>query len=274
MKPQLQKKVNFAIKLLQNAAQFYPDIELCYSGGKDSDVILELAKMAKIPFTPIYKNTTIDPPGTIAHVIEKGVQIVRPKKTFFQLIENRGVPSRFARFCCAELKEYKIKDAAILGIRREESRARSERYKEPEMCRVYSKTENVHQILPILDWTSEDVLEFINERGIKLAPVYYRADGSINIKQRLGCLGCPMQSIKARVEEFKKHPKFLRQYIKRTKIWWEKKPRAAAEKCDDVYEMFAHYVFGGGYGKRVLNKEALFKTDYKKALEGFFNIKL
>lgn len=83
-----------------------------------------------------------------------------------------------------------------------------------------------------------------------------------------------MQSIKARVEEFKKHPKFLRQYIKRAKIWYEKKPRKAAEKCDDVYDFFAHTVFGNGYRKRILNKEALFKTDYKKALEDYFNIKL
>lgn len=37
-------------------------MELSYSGGKDSDVILELAKMSGIPFRPIYKKTTIDPP--------------------------------------------------------------------------------------------------------------------------------------------------------------------------------------------------------------------
>ena len=66
MNEKLKKKVDFAIKLLQSIPQD-GDIEVSYSGGKDSDVILELAKMAGIPYRAIYKNTTIDPPGTIAH---------------------------------------------------------------------------------------------------------------------------------------------------------------------------------------------------------------
>lgn len=274
MTPELQKKVNFAIKLLQDAAELYPNLELCYSGGKDSDVILELAKMAGIKFTAIYKNTTIDPPGTIKHCEDNGVQIVRPKISFFHMMENKGIPSRFARFCCSELKEYKIKDAAILGIRKEESRARNERYKEPEMCRIYKNGEHVHQIFPILYWTNSDILEFIKERGIKLAPIYYKEDGTIDITRRLGCIGCPMQTQKARVKELKRYPKFARQYIKRAKIWYDAKPRAAAKLCEDEYEMFAHTVFGRGFSTRCLNKEALFKTDYKKALEDYFNIKL
>ena len=100
MREELQHKVDLAIKLLQRAAEEYPDLELAYSGGKDSDVILELAKMAKIPFTAIYKNTTIDPPGTIKHCEENGVMIVQPKISFLKLIEKKGFPSRFARFCC------------------------------------------------------------------------------------------------------------------------------------------------------------------------------
>ena len=61
-----QKKVARAIRLLKSIPQD-GDIEVSYSGGKDSDVILELAKMAGIKFRAIYKNTTIDPPGTIKH---------------------------------------------------------------------------------------------------------------------------------------------------------------------------------------------------------------
>ena len=62
MRPELEKKVERAIRLLQSIPQD-GDIELSYSGGKDSDVILELAKMAGIPYRAIYKATTIDPPG-------------------------------------------------------------------------------------------------------------------------------------------------------------------------------------------------------------------
>jgi phosphoadenosine phosphosulfate reductase len=71
MRPELQKKVEFGIKLIQAgaemAAKVGQPIEIAYSGGKDSDCILELAKMAGVNYRAIYKNTTIDPPGTIKH---------------------------------------------------------------------------------------------------------------------------------------------------------------------------------------------------------------
>lgn len=177
----LQKKVDRAIRLLQSIPQD-GDIEVSYSGGKDSDVILELAKMAGIPYRAIYKNTTIDPPGTIAHAREMGAEVVRPKKAFFQLISEIGFPDRVSRWCCSVLKEYKIYDRAIQGIRRSESRKRAERYKEPEMCRVYSAKEKVKVYLPILEWTDEDVAEFIKERNIKCHPLYYRGGNLMLLK--------------------------------------------------------------------------------------------
>lgn len=212
MREELQKKVDFAIKLLQSIPQD-GDIEISYSGGKDSDVILELAKMAGIPYRAIYKNTTIDPPGTIAHAKEMGAEVIRPKKTFFQLVSEHGYPSRYARFCCSFLKEYKVCDRAIQGIRRSESRNRAERYKEPEMCRVYSAKEKVKVYLPILEWTDQDVEEFIKERDIKCHPIYYRG-GQFDVTKRLGCVGCPLQSRKKRIQEFKDNPKFLKAWIR------------------------------------------------------------
>lgn len=212
MRPELEKKVERAIRLLQSIPQD-GDIELSYSGGKDSDVILELAKMAGIPYRAIYKNTTIDPKGTIAHAKEMGAEVIRPKKTFFQLVSENGFPSRFARFCCSALKEYKICDRAIQGIRRSESKKRAERYKEPEMCRVYSAKEKAKIYLPILEWTDEDVAEFIKERNIKCHPLYYRGE-QFDVTQRLGCMGCPLASRKKRIQFFKDNPKMLKAWIR------------------------------------------------------------
>ena len=212
MTKELQKKVDFAIKLLQSIPQD-GDIELSYSGGKDSDVILELAKMAGIPYRAIYKNTTTDPPGTIAHAREVGAEVIHPEKTFFQLISEHGFPTRFRRNCCSELKEYKICDRAIQGIRRSESRKRSERYKEPEMCRVYSAKEKVKVYLPILEWTDDDVAEFIKERNIKCHSLYYK-DGQFDVSKRLGCVGCPLASKKKRIQAFKENPKILKAWIR------------------------------------------------------------
>ena len=213
MRPELEKKVERAIRLLQLIPQD-GDIELSYSSGKDSDVILELAKMAGIPYRAIYKNTTIDPKGTIAHAREMGAEVIHPKKTFFQLVSEKGFPSRFARFCCSALKEYKICDRAIQGIRRVESRKRAENYKEPEMCRVYSTKEKVKLYLPILEWTDQDVEEFIKERNIKCHPLYYRGGGQFDVTKRLGCVGCPLKSRRKRIQEFKDNPKMLKAWIR------------------------------------------------------------
>jgi len=206
-----EKKVQHAIKLIQSIPQDGP-IELCYSGGKDSDVILELAKMAGVPVVPIYKQTSIDPPGTTRHAMDMGVEIRKPKETFFQLVERKGNPSRFKRFCCEVLKEYKIYDRAIVGIRKSESTKRAARYKEPEMCRVYPKGGKCRQYMPILEWTDEDVERFIKERGIKCAPVYYDGVGQFHVERRLGCIGCPLKSDNGK-SDYMKYPKFLKLQI-------------------------------------------------------------
>lgn len=165
-------------------------VEIAYSGGKDSDVILELAKMAGINYRAIYKNTTIDPPYTIKHCKSKGVEIMQPKMTFFELVRKRGIPTRRARFCCEVLKEYKILDYVVLGIRRTESSARAKRYLEPEKCRVYNKHEKCRQYFPILEWTDDDVVEFVKVRNITCHPLYYDASTPPNslLHKDLGAL--------------------------------------------------------------------------------------
>lgn len=182
---ELQAKIDRSIRLLQSVQKGYDgEIEVAYSGGKDSDVILQLAKEAGIRYWAIYKNTTIDPPGTIAHVKRMGVEIRRPKRSFFQIIAQKGIPNRFNRFCCSELKEYKILDKCIIGVRKEESAKRNTLYNEPTACHWYGKkTEKNHveHIYPILDWTSEDVLAFIKDRKIQLAPIYYESGGGKSI---------------------------------------------------------------------------------------------
>lgn len=217
---ELSLKVRHSIQLLRRAGD--GPVELCYSGGKDSDVILALSKMAGINYRAIYKNTTIDPPGTLNHCKENDVEVIQPSKTFFELIQNSGFPTRRARFCCDTLKEYKILDTAIQGIRKYESVKRLKLYKEPIMCRIYgSKKNHVNVFLPILDWTDADVEQFISYYGVKCHPLYYNDDGKFCVKRRLGCIGCPLASDNG-VSGFKKYPKFVKQWIKNGSVWWDK----------------------------------------------------
>ena len=273
----LQRKIEQSIRLLQQVQKAHPDevIEIAYSGGKDSDVILQLAKEAGIRYEAIYKNTTIDPPGTISHAQDMGATIIRPKRTFAELIQKKGAPTRFARFCCSELKEYKVRDIAVMGVRRSESAKRAERYSEPTQCRFYgSKKNHVEAIYPILEWTNEDVAEFIADRKIKCSPIYYDADGTFHVERRLGCMCCPLASKKNRIDEFRKNPRMVRFYIRNMRIFRQTHPDAKA--CDyfsSEYEQFAYQVF---YQDLPLKKfkQQMFDTDWKKLLEDYFGIEL
>lgn len=277
MEEQLQRKVDRAIKLLQSTCKDQ-QVELSYSGGKDSDVILELAKMAGINYRAIYKCTTIDPPGTIKHCLDNGVEIIRPKMSFLQIIAKKGFPTRRARFCCEYLKEYKVMDKAIQGIRCSESTKRAKYYKEPTMCRTYGSMKNyVDVILPILDFTDKDVEEFIKERGVKLHPLYYNEDGSLNVKKRLGCMGCPLKHDNG-LADFKAHPKLVRAWLRAGKKWWDSKPNIKSRKrFSDIYELFVSIIFFKSYEESMLAiRGGIFndRIDCKKWLEDYFVIKL
>lgn len=273
----LQRKIDFAIKLLQSIPQDGP-IEICYSGGKDSDVILDLAKWAGIPYDAIYKNTTIDPPGTLAHCRENGVRIVQPKQSFLQLIEQKGFPTRMARFCCEVQKEYKIHDRAVQGIRRSESTARAKRYKEPEFCRVFSKDVEVQVYLPILEWTDADVAEYIALRGIKCHPLYYDADGTFHVERRLGCIGCPLASGNGRAD-FEQYPKMLKAWIRSGQRYLDTHPySSAARRFGNAYNLAYHNIFCHTLEEYENKMDAgLFPElalDTKKYLEDYFGIDL
>lgn len=223
----LDKKIDRAIRLLQSIPTDKGDIEVSYSGGKDSDVILELAKMAGIPYRAIYKNTTIDPPGTIKHAKDMGAEIVQPKMTFFQLIQNVGIPNRRRRICCSVLKEYALNPINVMGIRRSESVKRFKLYKEPEQCRVLH---GIHQrsYLPILEWDNEDVEQFIVRQGVKCHPLYYDEQGFFHVERRLGCIACPLMSRKKRIANFKEYPKMLRAWIRNYQVYLDTHPEGKA----------------------------------------------
>ena len=247
MKSDLENKVNRAIRLIQAGAkaaeQHGHKLEICYSGGKDSDVILELARMANIKYRAIYKNTTIDPPGTIKHVREKGVEILQPGENFRQIIERKGLPGRLRRHCCEILKEYKVLPYAVIGVRRDESSARAE-YEEPTVCREYKKGECAELYMPLLDWTSKDVVDFIEERGIRCHPLYYDEQGNFHVERRLGCIGCPLAYKKHRIQEFKQYPGMVRLYVKAAQKFLDEHPESPTlAYCRDGAEWFTFTLY-------------------------------
>lgn len=117
---------------------------ITYSGGKDSDVLLHLAGKAGIPYEVLHSLTTADAPETVYHVKNTfrkleigGVKCTidthkRPdgtNVTMWNLIPRKLMPpTRFVRYCCAELKEGGGKGRWIAtGVRWEESQKRKSR---------------------------------------------------------------------------------------------------------------------------------------------------
>ena len=61
---------------------------------------------------------------------------------------------------------------------------------------------------PIIDWTDEDVWEFIKTENIPYCSLY---DEGFS---RLGCIGCPMSQTKGRERDFLRYPKYKDAYLR------------------------------------------------------------
>lgn len=124
MNKELEQRAIKYLKLFEPKDEPY---YLCYSGGKDSDVILTLAKLAGVNFEAVHNLTTVDAPETVKYVkTQPDVRIDVPDTTMWKLIvEKRMPPTRIVRYCCEELKErggrYRKK---ITGVRWAESNRR------------------------------------------------------------------------------------------------------------------------------------------------------
>ena len=141
-------KIDKAIESLQMAEKIAKDfydkpLVVTYSGGKDSDVLLDLTIKSGIKFEVSHSITTVDAPQTNRHVNrvferlrEKGINAYKIRPTYkgsainmFDLIVEKGMPpTRIARYCCSVFKENTEKNRVVaLGVRAAESALRQHR---------------------------------------------------------------------------------------------------------------------------------------------------
>lgn len=73
-----------------------------------------------------------------------------------------------------------------------------------EQCYRTRKT----MVNPIVDWTDEDVWDFLNLNGIPHCSLY---DEGFT---RLGCIGCPLSGSRNMIRDFERWPKYKENYIK------------------------------------------------------------
>lgn len=175
----------------------------CFSGGKDSIVIKELAKLAGVPVTWYYNMTTIDPPELIRYIRAQHQDVV-------------WVKPRYGNFFHRE--EYKEACppkgvTLIMGIRAAESSNRARRWKEL----TFHRRTRAWAVAPIITWHDSHVWDFIHGHGLSYCTLY---DEGFH---RLGCIGCPMARSRGRRKEFERWPKFERNWKMAFKAIWEKR---------------------------------------------------
>lgn len=129
---ELEKK---AINLFKDFEPLDEPYFICYSGGKDSDVIRILAELSGVKYELHYNLTTVDAPETVYYIKSIPNVIIDvnrypdgTRKTMVNLIPNKLIPpSRLSRYCCAELKESNGKGRlCVTGVRWSESKNRSD----------------------------------------------------------------------------------------------------------------------------------------------------
>lgn len=231
----LEKKIQMAIDLIKLyepvALQLNSDgYILAFSGGKDSQVCYHLLKMAGVKYRAYYCLTTVDPPELIYHIKNNypDVKIVHPKETMWELIVRHKMPPlRQMRYCCSDLKEYLSIGFTVTGVRWEESSERACRGKVEilankksnritlnndnqenrrmiENCQIKGK----RMLNPIISWSNDNVWELLKTYKIPYCSLYDEGF------ERIGCIGCPLATLKNREREFNRWPQYKLNYIK------------------------------------------------------------
>lgn len=214
---------------------------VAYSGGKDSDVMLELVIRSGIHFEVQNSHTTADAPETVWHIRKKfkelelkGIKCTINKPMYqgerismWTLIPLKLMPpTRIARYCCQVLKESAGDGRMIAtGVRWDESNQRATRGgmeiigATKKQAIILTNDNDTHRRFfekcelraksvcnPIIEWTNSDIWNFIRSEKIETNQLYQCGF------DRVGCIGCPMAS-KKRCFEFSIYPQYRNMYI-------------------------------------------------------------
>ena len=265
LKGEHECRVEAAIKRLQ-AFEPSEGYYLAFSGGKDSQCIYHLAKMAGVKFDAHYYVTSVDPPEAVrfikTHYPDVTFDFPRDKDgkviTMWNLIPRKAYPpTRVVRYCCAMLKESQGGGRVVItGVRWAESTRRA-------MNRAVVTLYNGKDAAQVARAEGVDfrtnksgglILNDDNDAARRTVEQCYRTNKTLvnpivdwedkdvwrfldenGIEHcklydkgwhRIGCIGCPMASTQEKERMFSEHPQYKRYYVKA----FERLIKANAEK--------------------------------------------
>lgn len=190
-----------------------------WSGGKDSLLMMQLAKEAGVRVEWHYHVTTVDPPPLVQWIRRVHPEVIWDRPTHGSMIRRaayaRGLPTKTARWCC---QEYKHRTPAgrtvLLGIRAEESATRRARWR---AVGPHFAGHGVTAVLPILEWSSDDLWSYVRAEGIAYPSLYD------NGWRRLGCVRCPLASQAERERGFVAWPRLEARWRWAATTYWSRR---------------------------------------------------
>lgn len=283
-------KLKHSIQLLQKAEKFAlmydreNGYHLAFSGGKDSQAIYHLAKMANVKFHSVFSPTTIDPPEVIRFIHQQypDVEFVKPKESIYSIaLRKHMLPTMKIRWCCAEYKETQgAGKAVIIGVRHSESVRRSKRNEVElrghkfsgdlegfeEFSRNHQKYSRYDEALnesvttcisgkdsllisPIIDWTERDVWHFLN-KVVKVHHCSLYDEG----KKRIGCILCPMANKTQTKLDIERWPKVKERWIKTIQTLTDNNPIFVGGQLAAKYHLTAEQRFEWWTSKESIKK--------------------
>jgi phosphoadenosine phosphosulfate reductase len=279
MDAELKAKIALSLDRIESAYEIAEkrgtELVVAYSGGKDSDVLIDLALESGVPFRAQHCVTSVDAPETVRHIKAvfsdlraRGVtaDILPPPKieldgrqvyaTMWTLIEKNGMPpTRIMRYCCEHLKERHFDGQHLLfGVRwaesasRKKSRGLHETLTKSKTTRITYTDEN--------DDEKKDTEICHSKNRIATNPIIDWSDADVwmYVKERgiklnplytmgftrVGCIGCPMARSKVQSYELRLYPHikalYLKAFEKMLVRLWARGKTTRWQTADDVMD--------------------------------------
>ena len=269
-RPSLQKNILYSMDLIRNAVKMALRLDPVdgfyntFSGGKDSQCLYHLVKLAGVKAKTHMNLTSVDPPEVIRFVKTQypDVELIKPRMSIYDMAKKkRFLPTIRVRWCCAEFKERSgAGKVTLIGIRKEESARRAKRQEisitikgkrdeqsfdqfsehEEKMVTCVGGKDKI-LVSPIIHWTERDVWEFLNSNGISHCELYDQGH------TRIGCICCPMSNYRQKVKDIERWPHVKRNWIKT--IQWLKDNCYSHHAEESAETNFRWWISGKSYAK-------------------------